>query len=105
MRITVSIIENRMVTQWNTSTSTSELYSYGPDNQRVWKRTTAGSEQVTFYGLRGERLDMYQPISSTSGVLNGGADQLYFAGRPVNYGADRWDRSGRTRRTRRGRRS
>src|SRR5437773_8477669 len=32
---------------------------------------------------------VYQPISSSSGVLNGGGDQLYFAGRPVSYGSDR----------------
>ena len=44
-------IENRMIRQSNTSTGTSELYSYGPDNLRVWKRRTDGSEQVTFYGV------------------------------------------------------
>src|SRR5438034_7720273 len=83
-------IENRMTRQSNTSTGTSELYSYGPDNQRVWKRRTDGSEQVTFYGVGGERMAVYQPISSSSGVLTGGGDQLYFAGRPVSYGSDRF---------------
>ena len=58
-------IENRMIRQSNTSTGTSELYSYGPDNLRVWKRRTDGSEQVTFYGVGGERMAVYQPISSS----------------------------------------
>src|SRR5438309_1784387 len=83
--------ENRMTSQYNTTTLTSESYSHGPDNQRVWKRRADGSEEVTFYGMRGERLGTFQPSFGNHDVLAWvyGSGYGYFAGRQVSYGADR----------------
>ena len=41
-------------------TATTESYSYGPDNERIWRRKLDGTQEVYFYGATGERLATYQ---------------------------------------------
>src|SRR5438067_1978960 len=70
-------VQNRMATFVPTSGGT-EYYSYGPDNMRLWKRTPSGSESITFYGARGERLGTYGLSTANQAVLvSPGATNVY----------------------------
>src|SRR4030088_1575456 len=49
--------ENRLGTF---QSATAEHYSYGPDNERIWRQKLDGTQEVYFYGATGERLATYQ---------------------------------------------
>jgi RHS repeat-associated protein len=61
-------------------TATTESYSYGPDNERIWRRKLDGTQEVYFYGATGERLATYQ----LGGPIVEVGRNIYFAGRPVS---------------------
>ena len=66
----------------------SEQYSYGPENQRVWKLQPDGTESLYFYGAFGELLGEYPivPASAPTYYYPGlGTTRLYFAGKLINY--------------------
>ena len=44
--------------------SVKEYYGYGPDNKRVWRMKTDGTEEWTMYGARGEKIGVYKPLVS-----------------------------------------
>ena len=79
-------VENRMMGAALISGG-GESYAYGPDNTRVYKKKTDGSEWLYCYGVFGERLGTY-PFAKTPSGLYGvyyiGApsdSRVYFAGR------------------------
>jgi len=53
--------ENRLTTE------DLDVYSYGPDNLRIWKVRSDGSQDVYFYDPAGRKLAVYQ-VSKTSGA-------------------------------------
>ncbi len=57
-------VENRL------ASAGGEQYAYGPDNRRVWKRLANGAEEISFYGIGGEK-------------LTGPHSYEYFAGRLI----------------------
>ncbi len=71
-------VRNRIASA--TLSSGTEKYSYSPDNNRVWRLTATGSEELHFYGAFGERLGTYgianiQGYKVFQAPING-----YFAG-------------------------
>jgi RHS repeat-associated protein len=54
-----------------------EYYGYAPDNKRIYKKLTSGSEEYTFYGGSGERLGVYNLSGSTMSALR---TDVWFAG-------------------------
>ena len=79
-------VANRLVTMKN-GNNPAEQYSYGPENQRVWKLQPDGSESLYFYGAFGELLGEYPivPASAPTYYYPGlGTTRLYFAGKLIN---------------------
>ena len=37
----------------------TEYYGYAADNKRIYRLTSTGKEQMTFYGAQGEKLGVY----------------------------------------------
>ena len=48
-------VANRLVSAAETVEWT-EYYGYAPDNKRVFRQLANGTQQITFYGARGEKL-------------------------------------------------
>jgi len=51
----------------NRITSAGDMYSYGPDNLRIWKVRSDGSQDVYFYDTAGRKLAVYQVSKVTGG--------------------------------------
>ncbi len=45
-----------------------EYYTYAPDNKRIYKLKSDGTEEWTFYGIRGEKLGVFQ-WNASSGLV------------------------------------
>jgi RHS repeat-associated protein len=74
---------NRISSAAETSGGT-EYYGYSADNKRFYKHTpTTGTEQLTFYGARGEKLGMYTIINSMGLALSPSATNIWFAGKLI----------------------
>jgi RHS repeat-associated protein len=73
-------VENRL------TSASGENYGYDPSNKRIQKQLTNGTEEIHFYGARGERLGIYNlqyyytgsPIYCTQTTLN-----VYFGGKLI----------------------
>jgi RHS repeat-associated protein len=90
-------MENRLT---SFISATTESYSYGPDNERIWRKKLDGTQEVYFYGVTGERLATYQPFQTGSPVLVETGRNIYFAGRAVSLAGQQYvgvDRLGTTR--------
>src|SRR6185437_15086779 len=55
--------ENRVT--YASASGGTDYYFYNGSNQRIWKKTPAGGEEFTFYGLQGERLATFNPQFTT----------------------------------------
>ena len=75
-------VDNRLMTYGSIF---DEQYAYGPDNQRVWKKRTDGSEEVYFTSMSGQRLGIYQVYALLPTQLQFWQKEtrIYFGGRPV----------------------
>jgi RHS repeat-associated protein len=60
-----------------------EYYGYSGDNKRFYKYTSAGTEQLTFYGARGEKLGVYTITNSMGLALCPSATNIWFAGKLI----------------------
>jgi RHS repeat-associated protein len=75
--------------------ATPELYAYGPDNQRVWKKQPDSTEFMYWYDLSGKQAGTYEVIVGQSSVtLNKVAGRMYFAGWLVTGAGPPEDRLG-----------
>jgi len=74
-------VDNRLMTYG----SNDEQYAYAPDNQRVWKKRSDGSEEVYFYSVSGQRLGIFEVYSPYATLLQFRQKEtrIYFGGRPV----------------------
>src|SRR6185503_3150694 len=69
------------------SGAAGEMYLYGPENLRMYRRKSDGTEELHVYGAHGERLGVHPilPIPPTGGAhpyyVGVGTTVLYFAGR------------------------
>ncbi|MFN0169814.1 MAG: RHS repeat-associated core domain-containing protein [Bryobacteraceae bacterium] len=86
-------VDNRL------TAANGELYSYAPNNQRVYKKKANGEEWVTFYGIDGRRMGAYQVLWSASMYLGNAKTEVYFAGKRLASGGQSImeDRLGSTR--------
>src|SRR6185503_10353448 len=66
--------------------ATTESYSYGPANERIYRLKLDGTKEVYFYGATRERLATYRPQSPGSSILVMAEYNIYFAGRAVLLG-------------------
>jgi len=55
-------------------------YSYGPDNRKVWTKSSSGSEGLVLYGAMGELLTY---IGETGATHTMGPAYVYFAGKRI----------------------
>ena len=78
-------VENRLVSETG-----GDIYSYGPDNLRVYKKEPNGTERIFFFELTGELLAAYNPGSSFQSVLN----NVYFGHRLIPPSGTFTDRLG-----------
>jgi len=80
-------VDNRLMTYG----SNDEQYAYAPDNQRVWKKRSDGSEEVYFYSVSGQRLGIYQVYAPNGTVLQFRQKEtrIYFGGRPLSMSKPR----------------
>ena len=81
-------VENRLVSvpAYNAGTPyQTELYSYAPDNKRIWKRMSDGTEELYFDGISGQKLGTYKPFIYSNGSLSITATDtnLYFGSRAI----------------------
>ena len=60
-----------------------DYYGYSGDNKRFYKYTSAGTEQLTFYGARGEKLGVYTITNSMGLALCPSATNIWFAGKLI----------------------
>ena len=66
---------------WASPTSGgTEYYGYAPDNKRIYRRTAAGTEELTWYGAKGEKLAVFQ-IGGNSLFLT--SRYVWFAGKLI----------------------
>ena len=77
-------VENRI---W--STATGAAYSYGPGNKRVWRGVWSGSTQtvdeVTYWGVNGQKLMTYQlSVSGSALVATATGGNVYFGGKLIS---------------------
>ena len=73
--------ENRLVT------ASGDAYSYGPDNLRVWKIRSNGSQDVYFYDPAGRKIAVYQvskPTNFQTYCICGSITTEWFAGEILN---------------------
>jgi RHS repeat-associated protein len=71
-------VENRL-----TSVS-GENYGYDPSNKRIQKQLTNGTEEIHFYGARGERLGIYNlQINGSSLSCGMSSLNIYFGGKRI----------------------
>ena len=69
---------NRM--EWSQAVSGGmEHYGYAPDNKRVFRQLANGSQQVTLYGVGGEKLYSFDP----TGSVPGGTTYVWFGGKLI----------------------
>jgi RHS repeat-associated protein len=73
-------VSNRMVSAAETSGGI-EYYGYAPDNKRVFRQLANGTQQVTFYGAKGEKLAIGIISGST---LSAGPGFVYFGGKLIS---------------------
>jgi len=56
-------VSNRVASSQTTAGgSLKEYYGYAPDNKRMWRVKTDGTEEWTFYGAHGEKIGVYQAV-------------------------------------------
>jgi RHS repeat-associated protein len=60
-----------------------EYYGYSADNKRFYKYTSAGTEQLTFYGARGEKLGVFGIVNSFGYQIQPVSTNIWFAGRLI----------------------
>ena len=64
----------------------AEFYGYTADNKRYYKYTSAGTEQLTFYGAHGEKLGVYS-LGVNPGTftlwINPASTNIWFAGKLI----------------------
>jgi RHS repeat-associated protein len=65
----------------------TEYYGYAPDNKRVFRKRASGTMEMTFYGLRGEKLAQCT-FNGGSAWWTCGIGQIWFAGKLI------WDAGG-----------
>jgi len=46
-----------------------ENYAYAPNNKRVWRRMSDGTEELYLYGISGQKLGTYKPFIYTSSFV------------------------------------
>ena len=69
---------------WASPTSGgTEYYGYAPDNKRIYRRTATGTEELTWYGAKGEKLAVFQ-IGGNSLFLT--SRYVWFAGKLIQDG-------------------
>ncbi len=74
---------NRVSSAQETLSGPVENYGYSADNKRFYKYTNFGTEQVTFYGARGEKLGVYTITNSMGTALSPSATNIWFAGKLI----------------------
>src|SRR5438445_2521657 len=62
--------ENR-VTATSSVSGGAEQYANGPDNQRIWKLKSDGSEEMYYYDLQGHRVGTYPIYPNPLNLQNG----------------------------------
>jgi hypothetical protein len=68
-------------------TASGDAYSYGPDNLRIWKIRSDGSEDVYFYDPAGRKIAVYQvskPTNFQQYCICGAITTEWFAGEILN---------------------
>jgi len=81
-------VENRLVSvpAYNPGTPyQTELYAYAPNNKRIWKRMSDGTEELYFYGISGQKLGTYKPFIYNNGsfAISTIDTNLYFGSRTI----------------------
>ena len=68
-----------------TTGSGVEQYAYGPDNKRIYKKKSNGTEEFYFYGIGGQKMGTYSaaPGSNGSFYLVVTDTNLYFGGKMI----------------------
>ena len=59
-----------------------EYYGYSADSKRFYKYTSVGTEQLTFFGARGEKLGVYS-LASTGSSISPVSTNIWFAGKAI----------------------
>ena len=59
-----------------------EYYGYSADSKRFYKYTSVGTEQLTFFGARGEKLGVYS-LASTGSAISPVTTNISFAGKAI----------------------
>jgi YD repeat-containing protein len=74
---------NRIASATEVSGGT-EYYGYAPDNKRIYRLKTNGfTEELTFYGVQGERLGVYYLNGGTYSAFIPISSSIWFAGRLI----------------------
>jgi RHS repeat-associated protein len=60
-----------------------EYYGYTADNKRFYKCTASGAEEITFYGVRGEKLGVYSLYNSMGYYISPISTNIWFAGKAI----------------------
>ena len=58
----------------------TEYYGYAPDNKRIYRRASTGTEELTWYGAKGEKLAVFQ-IGGNSLIVT--SRYVWFAGKLI----------------------